>query len=589
MDLEILDFDLLRFLDDFAETMAIRAQEKGLEFICAPDPNLPVMLKGDPGRLRQILANLAGNSIKFTNQGEVAVRVSLLSESGGKAELRFSIRDTGIGIPANKTGLLFNKFTQVDASTTRQFGGTGLGLAISKQLVELMGGKIGVNSQEGIGTEFWFTIQIGAQPERQINEELTPANLQGVRILVVDDNATNRELLSRRLSSWGMHLSEAIDGPTALELMNSAYEKGDPFKIAILDMQMPGIDGATLGEKIKQDEHLSGTQLILLTSLGERGDARRFEKIGFAGYLVKPLRHTDLKKVLSAILAGGSWQDKNQPIITRHSARELRQLSVGVGRHVLLVEDNATNQYVALAILKKLGLKCDAVADGMEAIKALESIPYDLVLMDVQMPIMDGYEATRNIRDKQSKVLNHNIPIIAMTANALQVDKEKSLEAGMNDYISKPIVFSTLFETLEHWLTDLPEGSPSSPLTPITMQPVIEQLPVFDKIALTDRLMGDGDLVRMVVTIFLNDIPDQILSLKKFIIDGDVNSAERQVHTIKGAAANIGAEALRAVAFKMENIARTSKDLKAMQTCIPALETQFARLKDVLNKEIENG
>ena len=217
LDLEILDFDLLRLLDDFAGTMAIRAQVKGLEFVCASDPNVPILLKGDPGRLRQILTNLVGNSFKFTNQGEVAVRVSLLSESDGRAELRFSIRDTGIGIPPDKIGLLFNKFTQVDASTTRKFGGTGLGLAISKQLVELMGGKIGVTSQEGVGSEFWFTVQIEIQPESKINEDRIPANLDGVHILVVDDNATNRELLRRRLSSWGMRLSEAIDGSSALE------------------------------------------------------------------------------------------------------------------------------------------------------------------------------------------------------------------------------------------------------------------------------------------------------------------------------------------------------------------------------------
>lgn len=588
LDLEILDLDLLSLLDDFAGTMAIRAQVKGLEFICAADSNVPIMLKGDPGRLRQILTNLVENSIKFTNRGEVAVRVSLLSESDGRAELRFSIRDTGIGIPPDKIGLLFNKFTQVDASTTRKFGGTGLGLAISKQLVELMGGKIGVTSQEGIGSEFWFTVQMEIQPEGKFREDLALANLQGVRILVVDDNATIRELLNHRLTSWGMRPLEAIDGASALDLMQSAYDAGDPFKIAILDMQMPGMDGATLGETIKQDRRISGTLLILLTSLSERGDAHRFEKIGFAGYLVKPLRYTDLFHFLSTALAGSTSQQGLQHIITRHSSNEIRKLSVGAGRRILLAEDNITNQYVTLAILKKLDLKCDAVADGAEALKALESIPYDLVLMDVQMPIMDGYETTRKIRNKHSRVLNHNIPIIAMTANALQGDKEKSLEAGMNDYISKPIVFSALSETLEHWLTDLPKGSPASPITPISTQAVKEQLPVFDKITLRERLMGDDSLVRNVIQIFLKDIPNQIVSLKKYIFEGDVKSAERQVHTIKGAAANIGAEALRATAFELENLGKTSEGLKSMSTFIPNLEARFEQLKEVLKKEIEN-
>jgi PAS domain S-box-containing protein len=590
LELEILDFDLLSLLDDFAATMAIRAQVKGLEFVCAADPNVPVWLKGDPGRIRQILTNLVGNSIKFTSQGEVAVRVSQLSENAGRAELRFSIRDTGIGIPSNKIGLLFKKFTQVDASTTRKFGGTGLGLAISKQLTELMGGKIGVTSQEGVGSEFWFTIQLELQPEGKMGEILIPANLQGVHILIVDDNATNRELLNQRLTAWGMRPVEAMNGPSALEIMVNAHDQGDPFKLAILDMQMPGMDGATLGETIKQDERLSKTHLILLSSMGERGDARRFEKIGFAGYMVKPLRHVDLFNVLSTTLAGSTSRVAKRPIITSHSAHEIRQLSIGAGRRLLLAEDNVTNQYVALALLKKLGLKCDTAADGAEALKALESIPYDLVLMDVQMPVMNGYEATQHIRDIHSKVIDHNIPVIAMTANALQGDRELCLEAGMNDYISKPIVFQTLSETLERWLTDLPGKPPTSQTTPLSTLTKSEQTPVvFDKLALTNRLMGDAELVRKVITIFLIDIPDQIQVLKEFIKNGDAIGVERQAHTIKGAAANIGAEALRTTAYELEISARSSGDLKALQARIPDLETQFEQLRNELNKEIENG
>ncbi|MEI8132625.1 MAG: PAS domain S-box protein, partial [Leptolinea sp.] len=327
--METLDFDLLSLLDDFAATVAMRAHDKGLEFICAADPGVPTFLQGDPGRLRQILTNLVGNAIKFTGQGEVAVRVACVSKTNTDAELRFSIRDTGIGIPPEKIGLLFNKFSQVDASTTRQYGGTGLGLAISKQLAELMGGRIGVESEAGQGAEFWFTVRLGMQPEGKASEIPTMANLSGVHILIVDDNATSREILDMRLTAWGMRPAEAIDGVTALQALTAAVAEGDPFQIAVLDMQMPGMDGATLGQMIKSDDQLSGTHLVLLSSLGERGDARRFEKIGFAGYLVKPLRHTDLFNVLSAALGGSGIEIR--PIVTRHSASETLRRSLKAG------------------------------------------------------------------------------------------------------------------------------------------------------------------------------------------------------------------------------------------------------------------
>jgi CheY-like chemotaxis protein len=315
----------------------------------------------------------------------------------------------------------------VDASTTRQFGGSGLGLAISKQLAELMGGRIGVESEAGRGSEFWFSIRLRLQPEGNLSAIPAPANLRGVRILVVDDNATSREMLSVRLASWGMRPAEAPDGPAALQALAVAWEQGDVFQIAVLDFLMPGMNGATLGQAIKSDERLSATHLVLLSSLGERGDARRFAKIGFAGYLVKPLRHADLFNVLSNALAGGVSPAEMRPIVTRHSAREIRRVVVYSGKSALLVEENITNQQVALGMLKKFGLRADAAANGAEALKALESIPYDLVLMDVQMPVMDGLEATRRIRDVQSDVLDHNIPIIAMTAHALQGDRERCL------------------------------------------------------------------------------------------------------------------------------------------------------------------
>ena len=593
LELEVLDFDLQSLLDDFAATLALRSQEKGLEFICAADPQVPIFLQGDPGRLRQVLTNLVGNSIKFTSQGEVAVRVTCLSESNNEVELRFSIRDTGLGIPPDKIRLLFNKFTQVDASTTRKFGGTGLGLAISKQLVELMGGNIGVNSEVGRGSEFWFTVLMKPQPEgapgRLSGKFPVQVDLKEVRTLIVDDNAASREILSVRLADWGMRPAEVNDGAAALQALSEAHEQGDPFQIAILDMKMPIMDGATLAQKIKENEHLSGTHLILLSSLGERGDARRYAKIGFIGYLVKPLVPTDLRNVLSIAFAGNASPTETTPIVTRHSVREIQRGGAGavILTRILLAEDNRTNQLVALGILKKLGLRADAVANGAEAVRALESVPYDIVLMDVQMPEMDGLEATRHIRDVHSGVLNHNIPIIAMTANAMQGDRELCLEAGMNDYVPKPINAHSLTEALNRWLpVDDNAGENQSSAAPEAVPSLpANEVPVFDKSALLQRLMNDEELVHIVIAGFLEDIPLQIQSLKDYLAASDGTGAERQAHTIKGAAANIGAEALRATAFEMEKNGK-SGDLSAIRKRMSKLELQFERLREVLKKEI---
>jgi PAS domain S-box-containing protein len=440
LEMETLDFDLRALLDDFAATLALRAHDKGIEFICAAAPDIPPYLCGDPGRLRQILTNLTGNAVKFTHKGEIAVRAGLVSETDADAVLRFSIKDTGIGIPAEKHNILFQKFTQADASTTRQYGGTGLGLAISKQLAERMGGEIGFVSEEGHGSEFWFTVRLGKQPAGAQPESLPSADIRGVHILIVDDNATNREVLITQFKAWGVRAEETPDGPAALQALYHARNADDPFRAAILDMQMPGMDGAILARIIKADETLKDTRLILLSSLGQRGDARKMEEIGFAAYLTKPARQSELLGCLSAVLAGTGAAQPAQPIVTRHAIREMRRGAV----RILLAEDNITNQMVAVGILKKLGLRADAVANGAEAVKALETLPYDLVLMDVQMPEMDGLEATRAIRNPRSAVRNHRIPIIAMTAHAMQGDRERCLEAGMNDYVTKPVDPRTL-------------------------------------------------------------------------------------------------------------------------------------------------
>ncbi|MCK9296988.1 MAG: response regulator [Desulfobulbaceae bacterium] len=593
LDLEILDFDLHNLLDDFASSMALRAQDKGLELLCSIDPEVPAQLRGDPGRLRQILVNLAGNAIKFTPAGEVAIRVSLLSAGDGDVLLRFAVRDTGIGIARDKIGLLFDKFSQVDASTTRQYGGTGLGLAISKQLAEMMQGEVGVTSEAGRGSEFWFTARLSRQQGGQQSEAPPAMDLRGLRVLIVDDNATSREILSTRLASWFMRPARTRDGREALAMLQQAQEEGDPFPIAVIDMQMPGMDGEELGRLIKADAQLADTQLVMLTSLGMRGDARRFEELGFAAYLTKPVRHHELYHVLSALPrpcgAVVDQADKGQPpprrpILTRHSARELRQLFAGSGARILVVEDNSTNQQVALGILARLGLHADAVANGAEAVKTLETIPYDLVLMDVQMPVMDGYEAARRIR-RGSAPLNSRIPIIAMTAHAMQGDREKCLAAGMNDYLAKPVASLEVAEKLKRWLGSGGQGRSRQPERE-GAESGEDKLAVFDLETMLKRLLGDKALARIVIEGFLQDIPQQMQVLHEVLAGGDAATAERQAHTIKGAAASVGGECMRAVAQEMEKAGKAG-DLAAMRQRMAELEEQFDRLRQAMASEMD--
>ncbi len=587
LDLETLDFDLSNLLDDFAATLAVRAHEKGLEFLCFADMDVPMFLRGDPGRLRQILTNLAGNAVKFTQHGEVTIRVSPIEMNENDVLLRFSVYDTGIGIPKDKINLLFNKFSQVDTSTTRHYGGTGLGLAISKQLAELMGGEASVCSEEGKGSEFWFTARLEKQGAKANVESIVPADLFNVRVLIVDDNATNRELLTIRLTSWGMRPSEAMDGLSAIQYLYKALNENDPFRIAVIDMQMPGMDGETLGRNIRSDDRLAATRMVMLTSLGMRGDADRFEEIGFTAYTTKPIRHQELKAVLS--LALGDRDKANQSkIATRYTVHETMKFFTNSKARILIAEDNITNQQVALGILKKLGLRADAVANGKEAIKALETLPYDLVLMDVQMPEMDGLEATRQIRKLESDSNIGQIPIVAMTAHAMQSDKENCMKAGMNDYVSKPVSPHALAEILKKWLPNNREAVDIvQQIKPSTTQELCSesQYPIFDKESLMTRLSDDTDLTKMIIEGFLKDIPLQITVLKGYLDAGDATGVQRQAHTIKGASANVGGESLRNLAFEIEKSAM-NEDLKTVTAQLAELETQSDLLYQAMILEL---
>jgi PAS domain S-box-containing protein len=450
LELELLDMDMRDTVEDVARLLAIQAHAKDLEVIALIDPSLPDLVRGDAGRLRQILLNLGGNAVKFTQKGEVSIECQVQQKDERGVTLRCEVRDTGMGIPATRIDALFTAFTQVDASTTRRFGGTGLGLSIVKRLVELMGGEVGVSSEEGVGSTFWFTVCLELAQDTARVRPAPPTALRGQRIIIVDDNMTNRKVLMGQLSLCAMDAVCASSADEALSLMRHAAAAGRPFEVALLDHQMPGCDGATLGKTILAEHTLRGARLILLTSSGQRGDGRLFSDLGFAGYLLKPVTHRELTGCLMMVLGtqAEGWRTATQPIVTRQALRSQR-LREGQ-HHVLLAEDNVVNQKVACRVLEKLGYRVDVAGDGQAAFEAWQSGRYDLILMDCQMPVMDGYETTRKIRELEAG--RKRIPIIALTAHAMKGADNECLAAGMDDYLSKPTDKDQLEKSLHHWL-----------------------------------------------------------------------------------------------------------------------------------------
>jgi len=448
LELESSDFNLVELLEDFAGSLAVKAQEKQIEFLCAADPTTPPYLQGDPGRLRQVLTNLVGNALRFTHAGEVSVRITPLAVEDAQITLRFVVCDTGIGIPRQKLPLIFEKFTQVDASTTRRYGGTGLGLTIARRLVELMGGEIGVESEDGRGSTFWFVVTLRRQTRPTVVKPTPLPDLRGVRVLVVDDNATNREILCAQLTAWGMAPMMAPNGPTALHLLAQTVGEATVPRLAIVDMQMPEMDGAMLGAALHRDERFATLPLIMMSSMGQDGEAWRAQQLDFAAYLVKPVRQSELQSTLQRVLGQEAALREKAPVTGRASITKLTRGDV----RVLVAEDNAVNQQVAMGILRRMGAHVDAVASGREAVDALRQTPYDIVLMDVQMPDMDGLEATQHIRGGEATAAAAKLPVIAMTAHALQSDRDRCLSAGMDDYVAKPVNPQELYAVLERWL-----------------------------------------------------------------------------------------------------------------------------------------
>jgi two-component system, sensor histidine kinase and response regulator len=451
LELEQVEFDLRDTLTDVVRLIAIQAHAKELEVTTSVDAAVPEMIKGDPARVRQILLNLCGNAVKFTHRGEVAVSARVLTSDGEGTAIRFDVRDTGEGIPADRLDSLYRPFAQVDASTTRRFGGTGLGLSIVKQLAELMGGEVGVDSTEGSGSTFWFTARFGLAVSSQRVRQVAPAALKGQRVLIVDDNATNRQILAAQLARYGIEYVCAASAEEAVRTMRESDSRGHAFQVALLDHLMPDCDGAELGQLINSDPRLRQTRLVLLTSSAHRGDGHRFAELGFAGCLVKPVSQRDLIDcLLSALsLTAADWHTRTQPIITQQRLHSRR------GREkwrILLAEDNAVNQKVAVRTLEKLGYRVDVVSDGQEAVEAWASGHYDLILMDCEMPVLDGYEATSQIRNREAG--RTHIPIVALTAHAIHGAELKCRTAGMDDYITKPMNREALEACLMHLLKD---------------------------------------------------------------------------------------------------------------------------------------
>ncbi|MBN1905762.1 MAG: response regulator [Deltaproteobacteria bacterium] len=574
LDLETIDFNLRTVTDEVNDLMALKAQGKGLEYLSFIHPDVPLFLKGDPVRLRQILVNLVGNAIKFTLEGEVSIEISLEKETDEDAFVSFRVKDTGIGIPDYKQDRIFESFSQADGSTTRKYGGTGLGLTISRQLVKMMEGEIGVESVPGKGATFWFNVGLKKQQGQIDEKRVVQGDISRKRILIVDDNSTSRQILRGYLNAWGCRFSEAPDGFKALEELNMAAAEKEPYDIAIIDMQMPEMNGEELAQKIREKQEFNETILIMLSSLNLRHDTIAMDKSGFAAHLNKPVKKMQLFNCLCTVsgLYGqnktGQVKEQQQDVTISDERKRLAK--------ILLAEDDITNQKVAKGILEKLGYSLDIVSNGKEAINALKKAHYDLVLMDCQMPEMDGYEATGIIRNPDSGVINHNIPVIAMTAHAMTGDREICLGAGMDDYITKPIRMDSMSSLLNKWLIKYSVINDA----PVEIREA-EPDPVFDKQALMARLGFDDTLAETIIEGFLEDLPKQIRKLKRLIDRGETEEAGLQAHRIKGAAASMEGTSLRGIAYEMEKAGKAG-ELDRLISLFPEIKKQFVLLKKIM-------
>ena len=566
LDLELLEFNLYDCVGETMKTLAVRAHQKGLELAYDADPEVPSQLRGDPGRLRQILVNLVGNAIKFTPQGEVLVTIEVRSQNAAGVELHFKVKDTGIGIPKEKLGLLFQAFSQADSSTTRKYGGTGLGLAISARLIQLMGGEMWVESREGQGSTFHFTARFAVGEERpQPPVTSVEAELRGLSMLVVDDNETNRRILCEMSRGWGMRPCAAESGAEALAAMETAEQESNPFRVVLIDCNMPVMDGFQLAEKIqariKGNGHPTEVTILMLTSGGRSGEANRCRELGISAYLLKPVSKSDLLAAILAALGQRQIETQASPtLVTRHTLRE-----TGRKMRILVAEDNAVNQVVIIRVLQKMGHTPVLAQNGKEALALATTQKFDLAFMDVQMPEMDGLVVTAAIRQREKKTGTH-LPIFAMTAHAMKGDRELCLGAGMDGYITKPVRFSDIEQTLS--------SLASLAVTPA--KPAAEAASWNRKEAL-DRIGGDEALLRDLCEIFLQESPKLLQKLQQAVAAGDSDAVMRAAHSLKGESSYLGAGATSQVARQLEEMGRSQNPSRAKDT-FAALERELESL-----------
>jgi PAS domain S-box-containing protein len=571
LDLEEVDFDLRETLDDTMATLATRAHKKGLELADHVAADVPDALVGDPHRVRQVVVNLVGNSIKFTERGEVVLRVGVESQAGPDVRLHFAVSDTGIGITPEQQQRLFKAFAQADTSTTRRYGGTGLGLAISARLVEMMGGEIRLESEVGRGSTFHFTLpfRVAEGPAARRAAQPEPRAVHGLPVLVVDDNATNRRILQEMLGNWGMKPTVVEGGREALAALEQARAEGQPFGLVLLDAMMPEMDGFTLAERIGRDAALAGPTMMMLSSANRRDDAARCRELGVEAYLTKPVRQSTLLDAMMTLLGRSAR-------IEDHAAAAAGAAPEGGGRklRLLLAEDNAVNQRLAVSLLKKRGHQVVVVGNGREALAALDGPPFDAVLMDVQMPEMDGFEATAAVRAREAGTGAHT-PIIAMTAHALKGDRERCLAAGMDAYVTKPLRPRELFEVLE--------GLPVAAVAAAGAAAAGPAAPpaAFDRAAALERVDGDVELLKELVGLFLDECPQRMAEVREAVAERDATRLQHAAHTLKGSVGNFGAREAFEAARRLEAIGRDQNWTQADEAWA-ALEAAIDRLKPAM-------
>jgi len=586
LDMESIPFNLQLLIEDVANLFGSRSHAKGIELAAIIPEETDIFLKGDPMRLRQVLTNLVGNAVKFTEKGEVVIRASTEERDNGRVSLSVSVVDTGVGISPEDRRKLFRPFSQIDGSTTRKYGGTGLGLMISRELISLMGGVLDCESEQGKGSTFFFTVDLERSPETD-HREILPnvARLHGLRVLIVDDNATNREILERQTASWGMDYDTAAGGKEGLDKLARARQEQEPFDLVLLDMDMPDMGGLDVAQEIQADPAVAGVRVVMLTSVGVHGDARAAKERGILAYLTKPIRQSDLYNALIKVIGHSPGNGSGRPAVRRSTAGGGPRFDV----HVLVAEDNATNREVTEAMLKAFGCRVSLAANGREAVDAVarSGEEYDLVFMDCQMPILDGYQATAAIRGlERGKGLERRLPIVALTAHALEEDRDKCLSAGMDDYLSKPFMLNQLLAVLERWFdggpavsageAELPaheEENTSSPIDRSVLS-VLEDL----------QIQGEPSVVKRVIDAYLADSEPLVSQLQEALSVNDGEVLRRSAHSLKSSSANVGAFGLSEISRELEMECRNNSGEDAARL-VSAIESEFMRVKDALQRE----